>query len=178
MPIPYRSGSEPMRARSALRMRLSLAVFGVVCALAGVIVFALIGNFAWVAAFAALVVAAAANTAVVIRRIRQGPRFQPGRDTPILPPVLPRGRPLPGPPARAPRFQTRRRAYLVMMGCCLTLFVLAWSVVSSYSVPGAVAMSVVAALIPPIAVIIANAANTGMTRGNGGGERRGDGGQA
>jgi hypothetical protein len=173
MPIPYRSGSEPARARSALRMRLSLAVFGAVCALAGVIIFALIGNVGWLAAFAALGAAATVNTAVVIRRIRQGPRFQPGRDTPILPPVLPRGRPLPGPPAHAPRFRARRRAYLVMMGCCLALFVLAWSVVSTYSVPGAVAMSVVAALIPPIAVMVAN---TGVTGGNDGAPRRGDGG--
>jgi Family of unknown function (DUF6343)/Protein of unknown function (DUF3099) len=171
MPIPYRSGSEPARARSALRMRLFFAVFGGVCAIAGVIAFALIGNVAWLAASAALVVGAAVNSAVVIHRIRQGARFQPGRGTPILPPVLPRGRPLPGPPARAPRLRARRRAYLIMMGCCLTLFVLAWSLVSTYSVPGAVAMSVVAALIPPIAVIIAN---TGVTGGDGGGRRRGD----
>jgi Family of unknown function (DUF6343)/Protein of unknown function (DUF3099) len=169
MPIPHRSGSEPMRARSALRMRLTFAVFGAVCAVAGMIVFAVLGSLAWLAAFAALGALAAANIAVVIHRIRQGGAFQPARGTPILPPVLPRGRPLPGPPARAPRLRARRRAYFIMMGCCLTLFVLAWSLVSSYSVPVAVAMSVVAALIPPVAVIVAN---SGVTGESGGGRRR------
>lgn len=42
------------------------------------------------------------------------------------------------------------------MGLCLTLFVLAWGVVRLVSVPLAVAMSVVAMAIPPIAVIVAN----------------------
>jgi len=55
----------------------------------------------------------------------------------------------------------RKRAYLILMGTCLTLFVLAWSVVRLYSTAAAVAMSAVAAVIPPIAVIVANHGQTG-----------------
>jgi ABC-type transport system involved in cytochrome bd biosynthesis fused ATPase/permease subunit len=43
------------------------------------------------------------------------------------------------------------------MGVCLTLVVLAWWVVRLYSVTAAVVMSVVALVIPPIAIIVANA---------------------
>ena len=50
----------------------------------------------------------------------------------------------------------RRTAYFWLMGTCLTLIVLAWFVVRFFSTPVAVGMSVVAALIPPAAVIIAN----------------------
>jgi hypothetical protein len=50
----------------------------------------------------------------------------------------------------------RQRLYLVLMGTCVALFVLAWAVVSRFSVLAAVVMSAVAASIPPIAAIIAN----------------------
>ncbi len=46
--------------------------------------------------------------------------------------------------------------YGIMMGVCLTLFVLAWAVVRRFSPPAAVAMSVVAAVIPPFAAVVAN----------------------
>ena len=52
---------------------------------------------------------------------------------------------------------TRKRAYFVMMGVCVALIVLAWWVVRLYSVTAAVVMSVVALVIPPIAVMVANA---------------------
>ena len=52
---------------------------------------------------------------------------------------------------------TRRRAYFVLMGCCLSLFVLAWALVRFYSVTAAVVMSVAALAIPPVAVMVANA---------------------
>jgi hypothetical protein len=42
------------------------------------------------------------------------------------------------------------------MGACILLIVLAWNLVRLYSVPAAIAMSVVAALIPPVAAIVAN----------------------
>jgi hypothetical protein len=42
------------------------------------------------------------------------------------------------------------------MGGCLVLILLAWNVVRLWSVPAAVIMSVVAAVIPPTAVIIGN----------------------
>ena len=43
-----------------------------------------------------------------------------------------------------------------MMGTCIGLIVLAWNVVRHFSVPLAVGMSIVAAVIPPAAVIVAN----------------------
>lgn len=43
-----------------------------------------------------------------------------------------------------------------MMGICVALFVLAWTVVRIWSVPLAVGMCVVAMLIPPLAAIVAN----------------------
>jgi len=53
-------------------------------------------------------------------------------------------------------FGTRRRAYFVMMGVCLLLFILAWSLVWRYSIVAAVVMSAVALVIPPFAAIVAN----------------------
>jgi Protein of unknown function (DUF3099) len=53
-------------------------------------------------------------------------------------------------------YARRRRRYFVMMGLCVGLFVLAWSVVRLWSVPLAVGMCVVAMLIPPLAAIVAN----------------------
>jgi hypothetical protein len=50
----------------------------------------------------------------------------------------------------------RKRAYFLLMGTCLVLIVLAWNVVRFWSVPVAVGMSVVAAVLPPVAVIIGN----------------------
>ena len=50
----------------------------------------------------------------------------------------------------------RKRAYFWLMGTCVVLIVLAWNVVRFWSVPAAVVMSVVAAVIPPTAVIVAN----------------------
>jgi hypothetical protein len=42
------------------------------------------------------------------------------------------------------------------MGSCLALIGLAWFVVRFFSIPVAIGMSAVAAVIPPIAVIVAN----------------------
>jgi hypothetical protein len=42
------------------------------------------------------------------------------------------------------------------MGTCIVLIVLAWNVVRLWSVTAAVIMSVVAAVIPPVAVIVGN----------------------
>ncbi|MGZ4494562.1 MAG: DUF3099 domain-containing protein [Nocardioides sp.] len=50
----------------------------------------------------------------------------------------------------------RKRLYFVMMGTCVGLIVLAWQVVRYWSVPAAVIMSIVAAVIPPAAVVVAN----------------------
>jgi hypothetical protein len=43
------------------------------------------------------------------------------------------------------------------MGTCLVLVIVAWTVVRQYSVTAAIVMSVVAALLPPVAVMVANA---------------------
>ena len=42
------------------------------------------------------------------------------------------------------------------MGCCLLLIVLAWNLVRLWSVTAAVVMSILAALIPPVAAIVGN----------------------
>ena len=52
--------------------------------------------------------------------------------------------------------------YFWLMGTCVALIVLAWNVVRFWSIPAAVGMSVVAAVIPPVAAILAG-------RGRGGG---------
>lgn len=51
----------------------------------------------------------------------------------------------------------RDRAYFILMGVCLALFIGAWAVVRLYSIAAAVVMTVVAMAIPPIAVIVVNA---------------------
>lgn len=58
---------------------------------------------------------------------------------------------------RLPGLVQRERAYLSLMGACLLLIVLAWTLIWRYSTVAAVAMSAVALCIPPLAVIIANA---------------------
>ena len=50
----------------------------------------------------------------------------------------------------------RKKSYFWLMGTCIALIVLAWNVVRLFSVPAAVAMSAVAMVIPPIAVIVGN----------------------
>jgi hypothetical protein len=52
-----------------------------------------------------------------------------------------------------------KRLYFVLMSICIGLFVLAWAVLDRYSVTAAVVVSVVALVIPPFAVIIANASS-------------------
>ena len=52
--------------------------------------------------------------------------------------------------------RTRRRAYFTLMGTCVVLIVLAWNVVRLWSTTAAVVMSVVAALLPPVAAFVGN----------------------
>jgi hypothetical protein len=49
-----------------------------------------------------------------------------------------------------------RRTYFVLMTTCVALFLLSGLVVRRFSVPLAIGMAVVAMVIPPIAVILAN----------------------
>ena len=50
----------------------------------------------------------------------------------------------------------RHRAYFWLMGTCVVLIVLAWNVVRLWSTTAAIVMSVVAALIPPVAAFVGN----------------------
>jgi hypothetical protein len=50
----------------------------------------------------------------------------------------------------------RKQIYFVLMGTCLSLIALAWFVVRLFSTPAAIAMSVVAMVIPPVAAMIGN----------------------
>jgi hypothetical protein len=54
------------------------------------------------------------------------------------------------------RLRRRQRWYFALMGLCLLLILLAWNLVRLWSTTAAVVMSVVAAVLPPIAVIVAN----------------------
>ncbi|MET8943439.1 DUF6343 family protein [Streptomyces sp. NPDC004542] len=90
-----RTGSEPVTARSALRARLWLSVWGVAWAIVGTAAFAFAGRPGWAAACGVLWLVAAVDLTVIVRHIRQGPHYQPGRD---VPPYAP----LDEPPARRP----------------------------------------------------------------------------
>jgi hypothetical protein len=57
-----------------------------------------------------------------------------------------------------------RRLYFVLMTVCIGLFVLSWAVLDRYSTVAAVAVSVVALVIPPFAAIIANVASASDRR--------------
>jgi hypothetical protein len=82
-----RGGSEPVQARSPLRLRLALALFGLVWGAGAAVGFAWAGQPGWAAAMAAIGALAAVDAGLVIRRIRQGARYQPGRDVPPYRPV-------------------------------------------------------------------------------------------
>lgn len=80
--IGMRTGSEPTTARSALRMRFWLSAWGLIWAAAGTAGFALAGRPGWATACGVLWLIVAADMAMILRHIRQGPRYQPGRDVP------------------------------------------------------------------------------------------------
>ncbi|MBT2366669.1 hypothetical protein J7E88_15450 [Streptomyces sp. ISL-10] len=77
-----RTGNEPITARSPLRLRLWLGVWGLIWTAAGTAVFAWAGRPGWAAAFGALFLVVAVDVVMVIRHMRQGPHYQPGRDVP------------------------------------------------------------------------------------------------
>ncbi len=58
--------------------------------------------------------------------------------------------------ARSLDSMDRKKAYFLLMGTCILLILLAWNVVRFWSTTAAVVMSVIAAVIPPVAVIVAN----------------------
>ncbi|GAA2410907.1 DUF6343 family protein [Streptomyces coeruleofuscus] len=77
-----RTGSEPRTARSALRVRFWLSVWGLVWALFGTVAFTLAGRTGWAIACGALLLVVTIDLVVVLRHIRQGPHYQPGPDIP------------------------------------------------------------------------------------------------
>ncbi|MCH0562736.1 MULTISPECIES: DUF6343 family protein [unclassified Streptomyces] len=81
-----RTGSEPTTARSALRMRFWLSLWGVFWSIFGTAVFAFVGRPGWAAACGVLWLVITADLAVILKHMREGPHFQPGRD---VPPYLP-----------------------------------------------------------------------------------------
>jgi hypothetical protein len=150
-----RSGDEPMHARSPLRMRLVLALFGLAISVAAVVFFVAEGATGLAVACGVVGMIAVVDIVVVIRHIRQGAHFQPGRD---VPPYHPVEQPLEDFPTRPPLSQrTREHVYLAMMSTCLVLVIVAWTFVRFYSTTAAIVMSAIAAFIPPVASIVANA---------------------
>lgn len=81
-----RTGSEPVQARSPLRLRLGLAAFGLVWSVAAAVGFIMLGQPGWAGFCAAIAAVAVADLIIVARHIRQGPHYQPGRE---VPPYLP-----------------------------------------------------------------------------------------
>ncbi|MEU9161151.1 DUF6343 family protein [Streptomyces sp. NPDC048424] len=80
--MSMRSGNEPVTARSPLRLRFWLGVWGLVWAAAGTVVFSLVGRPGWAAACGVLAVVVAVDLFMIVRHMRQGPHYQPGRDVP------------------------------------------------------------------------------------------------
>lgn len=56
---------------------------------------------------------------------------------------------------------SQKRAYVILMSVCIGLILLAWNVVRLFSVTAALIMSAIAAVIPPVAAIIANKGRSG-----------------
>jgi len=100
-----RTGSEPTTARSALRARFWLSVWGLVWAIFGTAAFALAGRPGWAAACGVLWLVVTVDLILILRHIRQGPHYQPGPDVPPYRPAEhrpPRGSPGQGRPHRRP----------------------------------------------------------------------------
>ncbi|MFJ8994665.1 DUF6343 family protein [Streptomyces sp. NPDC102279] len=97
-----RTGSEPVTARSALRLRFWLSAWGLIWAVAGTVAFVLAGRPGWAAACAVLWLLVTVDMAMIVRHIRQGPHYQPGRDVPPYEPVDERPAPRPPRPPRPP----------------------------------------------------------------------------
>ncbi|MFG2747673.1 DUF6343 family protein [Streptomyces xanthophaeus] len=77
-----RSGNEPVTARSPLRLRFWLSLWGLVWAAAGTAAFSAAGRPGWAAACGVLALLAATDLFVVLRHLGQGPHYQPGPDVP------------------------------------------------------------------------------------------------
>ena len=77
-----RTGNEPVNARSALRLRFWLSVWGLLWAVFGTTVFSLVGRPGWAAACGVLFLVVVVDLTMVLHHIHQGPHWQPGRNIP------------------------------------------------------------------------------------------------
>ncbi|MFE4451634.1 DUF6343 family protein [Streptomyces sp. NPDC056796] len=75
-------------------MRLWLSLWGMAWAAFGLAAFAVNGRTGWAAACGVLLVVMVTDLCFIVRHMRQGPRYQPGRDVPPYPPQR-RGRDAP-----------------------------------------------------------------------------------
>ncbi|MGW4030858.1 DUF6343 family protein [Streptomyces sp. NPDC004838] len=96
-----RTGSEPITARSPLRMRFWLSVWGLIWTAGGTAIFALASHPGWAALCGVLLLIVLTDMAFVVRHMRQGPHYQPGRDIPPYEPVHDERTPPPGPRDRS-----------------------------------------------------------------------------
>ncbi|WP_432074733.1 DUF6343 family protein [Streptomyces wuyuanensis] len=81
-----RTGNEPVTARSPLRMRFWLSVWGLLWAVAGTALFALAARPEWAIACGVLSLVVMTDLMIVVHRLHQGPHYQPG---PGIPPYEP-----------------------------------------------------------------------------------------
>jgi membrane glycosyltransferase len=63
-------------------MRLWLSVWGLAWAVFGTVAFSLAGRFGWAMACGVLSLVVAVDLTMILRHIRQGPHYQPGRQIP------------------------------------------------------------------------------------------------
>lgn len=159
---PVRSGDEPMHARSPLRLRLILAALGLACAIAGVVLFALLGSPRFVALFAVIGAITVVDIAIIVRHMREGEGFQPG------PEVRPHRPDLPStaeesavPPVAA---HVRHRRYAAAAIAALFVIINAWTWVWTLSMVWAWILSLFAAVVLLVGVI-ASSADSPIVRG-------------
>ncbi|MFE9254530.1 DUF6343 family protein [Streptomyces sp. NPDC006879] len=77
-----RTGNEPLTARSPLRLRFWLSVWGLLWSAAGTVAFSLVGRPGWAAACGVLLAVVIIDMFMIVRHIHQGPHYQPGPDVP------------------------------------------------------------------------------------------------
>ena len=159
-----RSGDEPMHARSPLRLRLALTGFGLLAAIAGIVVFALVDVPALMGVFAAFAALSIVDAAIVLRHINAGADYQPGREVPPYRP-RPRGR-ISSAPAHPEAAPGRRHArFLWAAAAALVLIINAWTWISSISTAAAALLSIIAGALLLLGVFATNIGSPAL-RGN------------
>ncbi|WP_411074351.1 DUF6343 family protein [Streptomyces sp. cmx-4-7] len=87
-----RAGNEPVTARSPLRMRFWLSVWGLLWAAFGTVAFTVVDRPGWAAACGVLFLVVLVDLVLVVRRMRQAAHWQPGRNVPPYDPGSDGGR--------------------------------------------------------------------------------------